>query len=229
MERGLYIAAAGMVAEMVRQDQIANDLANAATPGYKSDRSQQRSFSDLLLQNTKTGETVGTLGEGPLITKQVTDLSPEALRSTGEPTDLAIAGPGYFAVQTSNGVRYTRDGSFKAAANGTLTDQLGNTVLGADRKPVKVNADGTVDVSKVGNFALTGVKKQGDAYFTGTAAGAGKGEVQSGHLEGSGVDAGRTMVDMMASLRAFEAGQKAIQTIDGTLQQAAGQVGSLPA
>jgi flagellar basal-body rod protein FlgF len=229
MERGLYIAAAGMVAEMVRQDQIANDLANAATPGYKSDRAQQRSFSDLLLQNTKTGETVGKLGIGPLITKQVTDLSPEALKSTGEPLDLAIAGPGYFAVQTANGVRYTRDGSFRAAADGTLTDQLGNTVLGTDRKPVKVDADGTVDVKKVGNFALTGVKKQGDAYFTGSAAGAGQGEVQSGCLEGSGVDAGRTMVDMMASLRAFEAGQKAIQTIDGSLQQAAGQVGNLPA
>jgi flagellar basal-body rod protein FlgG len=229
MERGLYIAAAGMVAEMVRQDQIANDLANAATPGYKSDQSQQRSFSDLLLQNTQTGETIGKLGQGPLITKQVTNLDPEALRSTDEPLDLGIAGPGYFAIQTRSGVKYTRDGSFMAAANGTLTDQLGNTVLGTDRKPVKVSADGTVDPSKVGNFALTGVKKQGDSYFSGTAAGAGKGEVQSGVLESSGVDAGRTMVDMMASLRAFEAGQKAITTIDGTLQQAAGQVGTLPA
>ena len=180
MERGLYIAAAGMVAEMVRQDQIANDLANSATPGYKSDRSQQQSFSDLLLQNTQTGETIGKLGQGPLITKKVTDLTPEALRDTGEPLDLGIAGPGYFAVQTDKGVRYTRDGSFKAAANGTLTDQLGNTVLGTDRKPVKVNADGTVDAAKVGNFALTGATKQGDSYFTGTAAGAAKGEVQSG-------------------------------------------------
>jgi flagellar basal-body rod protein FlgF len=228
MERGLYIAAAGMVAEMVRQDQIANDLANSATPGYKADRSQQQSFSDLLLQNTQTGETVGKLGQGPLITKRVTDLSPEALRDTGEPLDLGIAGPGYFAVQTANGVRYTRDGSFKAAASGTLTDQLGNTVLGTDRKPVKVSADGTVDAAKVGAFALTGATKQGDSYFNGTAAGAAKGEVQSGFLEASGVDAGRTMVDMMASLRAFEAGQKAIQTIDGTLQQAAGTVGNLP-
>jgi flagellar basal-body rod protein FlgF len=228
MERGLYIAAAGMVAEQVRQDQIANDLANAATPGYKSDRSQQRQFQDVLLQNSATGEQVGRLGRGPLITKQVTDLTPEGLKATDEPLDLGIAGPGYFGIQTGNGVKYTRDGSFMAAANGTLVDQLGNTVLGTDRKPVKVNADGTVDAAKVGNFALTNVKKAGDSYFTGTAAGTGKGEVQSGVLEGSGVDAGRTMVDMMASLRAFEAGQKAIQTIDGTLQQAAGQVGTLP-
>jgi flagellar basal-body rod protein FlgF len=228
MERGLYIAAAGMVAEMVRQDQISNDLANASTPGYKADRSQQRSFSDLLLENTKTGETVGKLGQGPIITKQVTDLTPEALKSTDEPLDLAIAGPGYFGVQTAAGVRYTRNGAFTANNAGELTDQLGNKVLGTDKKPVKVAADGTVDVSKVGNFALTGVKKSGDSYFTGNAGGAGTGEVQSGVLEGSGVDAGRTMVDMMASLRAYEAGQKAIQTIDSTLQLASSQVGNLP-
>jgi flagellar basal-body rod protein FlgF len=229
MERGLYIAAAGMVAEMVRQDQIANDLANAATPGYKADQSQQRSFQDMLLENTKTGEKVGVLGAGPLITKQVTDFTPEALKSTDEPLDLAIAGPGFFAIQTDAGVRYTRNGAFKANTAGELTDQMGNKVLGTDRRPVKVAADGTVDVAKVGNFALDDPKKAGDSYFTGTAAGAGKGEVQSGYLEGSGVEAGRTMVDMMASLRAYEAGQKAIQTIDSTLQLASSQVGNLPA
>jgi flagellar basal-body rod protein FlgF len=229
MERGLYIAAAGMVAEMVRQDQISNDLANAATPGYKSDQSQQQSFNDLLLQNTKTGETIGKLGQGPLITKTVTDLDPDALKPTQEPLDLAIEGQGYFGVQTAAGVRFTRDGSFQANAQGYLTDQQGNTVLGQDRKPVKINADGTVDTARVGNFALTGVRKQGDSYFTGTAAGRGTGEIRSGYLESSNVEAGKVMVDMMASLRAFEAGQKAIQTIDGTLQQAAGQVGNLPA
>ena len=52
MERGLYIAASGMLAEQVRQDQIANDLANASTPGYKADRAAQASFGDLLLQNS---------------------------------------------------------------------------------------------------------------------------------------------------------------------------------
>jgi flagellar basal-body rod protein FlgG len=229
MERGLYIAAAGMVAEMVRQDQIANDLANAATPGYKADRAEQRSFHDLLLQNTKTGQRVGPLGSGPLITAQVTDLRPETLRSTGEPLDLAISGDGWFAVQTPQGVRYTRDGSFRSAADGTLVDALGNKVLGKNNQPVQVKSDGTVDASLVGCFALNNASKQGDAMFTGTPTGQAGGQVSSGVLEASGVDAARTMVDMMASLRAFEAGQKAITTIDQTLQQAAGQVGNLPA
>jgi flagellar basal-body rod protein FlgG len=60
MERGLYIAASGMLAEQVRQDQLANDLANASTPGYKADNSEQASFSDLLLWNSSTGAPVGS-------------------------------------------------------------------------------------------------------------------------------------------------------------------------
>jgi len=228
MERGLYIAAAGMVAEMVRQDQIANDLANAATPGYKADRAEQQSFSDLLLQNTKTGQTIGPLGSGPVITKQVTDFEPEPLRATNEPLDLAISGDGFFAVQTSRGVRYTRNGAFQSGADGTLVDALGNHVLSTTGKTVKVADDGTIVPSQVGVFTVSSPTKEGDALFAGKAAGKATGEVRSGALESSGVDAGRTMVDMMASLRAFEAGQKAIQTIDQSLQLAAGQVGNLP-
>ena len=59
MERGLFIAASGMLAEQVRQDQIANDLANASTPGYKPDRAAQSVFGELLLQNRQTGAAVG--------------------------------------------------------------------------------------------------------------------------------------------------------------------------
>jgi flagellar basal-body rod protein FlgF len=228
MERGLYIAAAGMLAEMVRQDQIANDLANAATPGYKADRASQKSFGQLLLANTRTGQAVGGLGQGPRIDRQVTDLAPEPLRNTGEPLDLAVAGDGYFGIQTSRGIRFTRGGAFSAAADGTLTDQLGNKVLGPNNQPVKVNADGTVDVTKVGIFSVPQPRKDGDGYFSGAAQGTPTGQVVSGALEGSGVDAARTMVDMIASLRAFEAGQRVITTIDSTLGQAAGQVGGLP-
>ena len=58
MDRGLYIAASGMLAEQIRQDQIANDLANASTPGYKADRTAQRTFGELLLSSS-SGQPVG--------------------------------------------------------------------------------------------------------------------------------------------------------------------------
>lgn len=228
MERGLYIAASGMLAEMARQDQLANDLANASTPGYKADRTSQKAFGDLLLSNTQTGQQIGRLGSGSAIDKQVTDFTQQALRQTDQPLDLAIQGEGFFGVKTAQGVRYTRDGSFVADAKGNLTDKLGHQVLGAGNQPVTVDADGKIDTSKVAVFAMKSAVKQGDSYFTGTSTGTATGTVRSGALEGSGVDPARAMIDLMSSLRALEATQRAITTIDSTLQQTASQVGNLP-
>jgi flagellar basal-body rod protein FlgF len=159
MERGLYIAATGMVAEMVRQDQIANDLANASTPGYKADRSSQSSFGDLLLSNTVTGQVVGPLGMGAQIDRIVTDTSAAALRETGEPLDFAVQGDGWFGVQTPQGVRYTRNGQFALSPQGTLIDGMGNQVLGRNGGPVRANGDGTVDAGRVGVFNVANPRK----------------------------------------------------------------------
>jgi flagellar basal-body rod protein FlgG len=226
MDRGLYIAASGMLAEMARQDLLANDLANASTAGYKSDRAEQKSFQDVLLSNTRTGAPVGPIGTGAAITRQVTDFSAEPLKDTGEPLDFAIAGDGFFAVQTAQGQRFTRNGAFQTSANGRLVDQFGNAVLDQRGRPLTVGADGTVDPRQLGVFAVTSPRKAGDGVFTGTAAGRATGQARSGALEGSGVDPTRAMIDMIASLRAFESGQKVIQTVDQTLEQAATKVGS---
>jgi flagellar basal-body rod protein FlgF len=228
MERGLYIAASGMLAEMQRQDQIANELANVSTPGYKGDRSSRQSFGDLLLSNTQTGQVVGPLGLGAHIARTVTDLTGAPARQTNEPLDFAISGDGFFAVRTPQGVRFTRNGQFGASAGGTLVDQLGNQVLSQSNQPIRVQADGTVPPGGVGVFAVTNPRKAGDSLFTGTAAGRAAGSVQSGALEGSGVEPARAMVDMIASMRSFEAGQKVITTIDGTLEKATTQVGNIP-
>jgi flagellar basal-body rod protein FlgF len=226
MNRGLYVAASGMIAQQARQDQLSNDLANAATPGYKPDRTAQRAFGELLVRNVTGDQTVGTMAAGVRLEDQTVDLRPAPLRQTDEPLDLAIDGEGYFGVRTADGVRYTRNGRFATGADGTLVDQQGNAVLGRDGNPLRLQADGTVDTATVGVFDLNAVAKAGDGQFTGTAAGQAAGRVRSGALEGSGVDAARTMVEMMANLRAYEAGQKAITTIDDTLGRAA-QLGSI--
>jgi flagellar basal-body rod protein FlgG len=216
-----------MVTEMARQDALANDLANVSTPGYKADHVTQRSFGDLLLDNTRTHQPIGRLGAGVRINRQVTDLTPQAVRETGEPLDLAIQGEGFFAVRTAQGIRYTRNGSFSADARGGVVDQLGNPVLDANRQQLQTKPDGTVDATKVGVFSVPGARKQGETLFTGVARGNATGVARTGGLEGSGADPTRTMVDMIASLRAFESGQRAITTIDETLRLATGQVGSL--
>jgi flagellar basal-body rod protein FlgG len=228
MERGLYIAASGMLAEMVRQDQIANDLANASTPGYKADRATQKSFGDILLANTVDGQTVGPLGLGSRIDSIVTDASPAPARDTGEPLDFAVVGEGWFGVQTPQGTRYTRNGQFAVSPQGTLIDGMGNQVMGKGGGTVTVGKDGKVDPRLIGIFNLTGVRKIGNSYVTGAASGAATGTIRQGALEGSNADPARSMVDMIASFRAFESGQRVIRTIDETLAKASNVVGGMP-
>jgi flagellar basal-body rod protein FlgF len=228
MERGLYIAASGMLSEMVRQDQIANDLANASTPGYKSDRATQKSFGDILLSNSVTGQTVGPLGLGSQIDGIVTDTTAAPVRETGEPLDFAVEGDGWFGVQTPQGLRYTRNGQFGISPQGTLVDSMGNQVIGQNGGPVPVGADGRPDPRQVGVFTVNNPRKVGDSYVTGAAGGRAAGLVRQGALEGSNADPSRSMVDMIASFRAFESGQRVIRTIDETLAKASNVVGGMP-
>jgi flagellar basal-body rod protein FlgG len=227
MDLGLDIAASGMVAEQVRQDQLANDLANSSTPGFKPDETPQHSFGAVLLANTEGGEAIGSVNEGVELGKAFTNMTPGTMQETGEPLDFGIVGDGFFAVKTPQGVRYTRDGQFTTSAQGVLTDASGNPVLDAKGGQIKVSATGTVPASAVGVFEVPGAVKQGENLYTGTAAGKPSGTVRQGSLEGSGVDAAKTMVEMITSLRSFQSGQQAIQAIGQTLQEAASQVGSL--
>ena len=228
MERGLYIAASGMIAEQARQDLIANDLANASTPGYKSDRATQRAFDEVLLQNTQNGTPIGALGQGVAIDRQATDWRPQPIRQTEEPLDFAIQGEGFFAVQGANGVQYTRNGRFSASPDGVLTTATGETVMGRNGQPVRVGAGGIVDPSQLQVVQLTNPRKAGEGFVTGQPGAQVPGTtVKSGALEGSGSDPARAMVDMIASMRAFESGQRVIRTIDDTLAKAANDVGQL--
>jgi len=226
MDLGLSIAASGMVAEQVRQAQLANDLANASTPGYKPDQAPQHSFGELLVASSP-GAPVGSLDEGVALGRTHTDMTPAAISETGEPLDFAIEGSGFFAVRTAQGVRYTRDGQFIGNAQGILTDASGNPVLGQGGATIAVGAGRRVAAASVGVFEVPGAEKQGENLYTGTAAGKGSGSVRQGALEGSGVNASTVMIDMITALRTFQSGQQAIQAIGHTLQEAASQVGTL--
>ena len=227
MDTGLYIAASGMLAQQVREDQLANDLSNASTPGYKTDASVQSDFGSMLLANTANGQQIGSINTGVQLGTPVTDMTPQALHSTGQPLDFGIAGTGFFAVRTSSGVEYTRDGQFEEAANGLLVDGQGNDVLSQNGAPVAVSAQGTVSASSLGVFNVTNPSKQGDNYYTGAAAGRAAGVVKQGELEDSAVDPVNTMVHMITATQTYQAGENAIQTIDSTMQESAQAVGSL--
>jgi flagellar basal-body rod protein FlgF len=227
MDLGLFIAASGMVTEQTRQDQLSNDLANASTPGYKPDESPQHSFGEVLLANTEGGTSIGSVNEGVSLGKTYTDMTPASLQETGEPLDFALQGSGFFAVKTSQGVRYTRDGQFTTSAGGILTDQSGNPVLSQSGGQIKVPTGGRVAAGELGTFELTAPAKQGENLYQGSPSGKASATVRQGYLEGSGVDAAKVMIEMITSLRSFQSGQQAIQAIGQTLNQASTQVGSL--
>jgi flagellar basal-body rod protein FlgF len=226
MDRGLYIAASGMVAQELRQDQLSNELANASTPGYKPDRVGQRSFEQLLLGNTVTGQSIGTIDLGVQAVQEGTDLNPQPLHDTGQPLDFGIEGTGYFAVRTPQGVRYTRDGQFSASAQGLLVDGSGDPVLGAGGNTIPVSGS-SVSANALGVFNLGGATKVGDNQFTGTVTGRSTSVVRAGSLEDSGVDTTKTMLDVLANLRYYQSGQQSIQAVGADMRLAATQVGNL--
>ena len=228
MDLGLNIASAGMLAEQVQEDQLSNDLANASTPGYKASSSVQQSFGDMLLYNTSNGQYVGSIDTGVEVKKGATDLAQGPLSPTGDPLDFAISGSGFFAVKTASGVQYTRNGQFSKDNQGLLVDQFGDDVLSQNGSPIKVGADDTVPSTALGVFALKNPSQLGNNNFSGAVTGRGTGEVQSGQLEGSGIDPIQAMVQMESALDAYTAGQQTIGTIGQTMQESASSVGSIP-
>jgi flagellar basal-body rod protein FlgF len=234
MERSLYVVASAMVAELARQQRIANDLANASTPGYKSETSTQRSFDDMLLFSRMSGVEVGPAGLGVLDTPPQLDLTQGSIEPTEEPLDLALEGQGWFSIATPGGVLYTRDGQFRTNAAGAITTADGNIVQGVDGRPILVKTgakiliqtDGTVQsgTQTVGRLRVVNLgnpQRAADGLYSGREAGPPTGTfVRQGGLESAGLDSATTMIDMIVSLRAFEAGQRVIKAADETLQRA---------
>jgi flagellar basal-body rod protein FlgG len=239
MDRSLYIMASGMLTELARQDRIANDLANAATPGYKRTVATQHAFGDILLESRRNGAPLGDVGFGVEEAGSRVDLTQGALRMTEEPLDVALDGEGFFTVATANGMRYTRDGQFRVDADGKLVTAVGDTVLGTNGKPIVVGAgvkpaiatDGTIEPGgKLAVTLLSNPTKVDGGFFTGGVAEPAKSTaVRQGYLEQPNATAAETMVDMIESLRAFEADQRVLHAIDESLQrgiQAGGLTGT---
>lgn len=153
MDSGYYAAMTGLVARTQALDMAATNLANAQTPGYRAER---EFFRSVLMgpdaANSQLGRTVndyGLVGGDRLSSLQ------GALQSTGNPFDVAIEGDGYFVVQTANGIRYTRDGSFRRATDGRLVTAAGEPVLSTTRQPIQV-PPGEVSIGAAGNLSVAG-------------------------------------------------------------------------
>src|SRR5579862_886677 len=240
MDSGYYAACAGLAAQTQALELVAHNLANVGTTGY---RAQQMTFRSLL-----TGS--GGVGLNPLnaavnnfgvLSGSRLDLTSGSLAPTGNPLDVAVAGKGFFAVQTEQGgVLYTRNGSFHVTAAGQLMTSQGSAVLGQQgpvtipNGNVAISSDGTISVEgnvvdklQLAEFAPgTNLTALGDATYSapaGAALPAVASSVSQGMLEGSNVGAMEGVVQLITVQRNAEMLSRALSAFDSQLNQTAVQ------
>jgi flagellar basal-body rod protein FlgG len=161
MDPALRAAATGMMAQQLRTEVIANNLANVNTTSFK--RSQAH-FQDLLYQTVQATQTVGgqeaettqaiQIGRGVRLAAVQRLHTQGPIEQTGRSLDLAIEGEGFFQVEMPNGdLRYTRDGSLTISDQGTLVTESGYTVVPGVKIPTDANE---VQISRTGIVTAMG-------------------------------------------------------------------------
>jgi len=231
MSSGYYAACTGLVSRTQALDTIANNLANASTPGF---RASHNVFSSILAASTTSPLSVlnQDANDYGVLTGARLDESQGPLEQTGNDLDLAIEGPGYFSVQTLGGLQYTRGGNFRVSPQGQLTTAAGDPVLGENGpivivgQPVSISPDGTVSV----NGAIAGrvklvefqpnasISSRGGSYYSAPATealAASQSSVRQGMLEGSNVNPIRGVVELISAQREVEA-MRRVLTMFGT-------------
>lgn len=254
MIRALKTASTGMSAQKNYIDVIANNLANVNTTGYKRSSIE---FQDLLYETirstgvaddmqryTPTQLQVG-YGTRPIATQK--SFSQGEMQQTDNPLDIAIQGNGFIQVDLADGsYGYTRDGSIKLSADGTLVTSEGykiepNIVIPREATNINISKNGMVSVLvggdpepvELGQITLAtfmnpaGLKNMGGNLYKETA-GSGQPEVNTpgsnntgtlaqGYLEASNVEVVDEMVQMIMAQRAYEINSKVITTSEQML------------
>jgi flagellar basal-body rod protein FlgF/flagellar basal-body rod protein FlgG len=152
MDSGYYAAMTGLMARTQALDTAAANLANAQTPGYRAEREY---FRSALLDSGPASQLGQAMNYYGLLGGDRLNLSQGPIQTTGNPLDLAIEGQGFFQVQTQNGARFTRDGSFHRSQAGTLVTDKGEPVLSSAGKPIQV-PPGEVSVGANGVLSVAG-------------------------------------------------------------------------
>lgn len=203
-------------------------------------------------QYNRNKVAIGNMNLGVKIGETYHDFSQGSLRETGNTYDLALSGDGFFTIQTTNkqgvtSTKYTRDGSFTVTTDGYLVTRDGDYVLDTNGNRIQIpgaqtannvafDAGGNVlvDGQQVATLGIAGFANPqalllyGENMYEPTAAAglqAGTATVNQGYLEMSNTNVIEEMVDMITITRAYEAGQKMIQTVDGTLEKAVNEIG----
>lgn len=253
MIKGLYAAASAMLAGVHRQSSLAHNVSNMDTPGFKQVMISLKDFRQVPViqppvESSVNGRIrqVGHLGLGVQPDSQEDDFSAGSLQFTGHTLDFAIQGPGFFQVQTPEGIRYTRDGRFNRDANGQLVTVDGYLALDEAGQPITLPENASLTASEDGALFVDGAPagRLGVAAFNDPAAeltrdspntfiASGQpsntelGIVVQGYLEASNVNAAQLMTQMVQVARHYEAAHQMVQNQDDLLGRAIATLGKL--
>jgi flagellar basal-body rod protein FlgF len=215
---------------------VANNIANVATTGFRAERLV---FAEVLVETDTDGGNLSMAAPRA----HFTDPSPGGFRATGGTFDLAIEGEGFFQIQTPQGPRLTRAGSFIRDAEGTVMTMEGHALLGTGGGPVQVPADaqaiaigldGTISadgrpVGQVGVFVAppdTLLREEGVRFrATGAVTPAPDARVAQGFLEGSNVSPVAELSRMIEVQRTYELGQSFLDLEDQRVRDAVRTLG----
>ena len=226
-----------MLGQIEQQDVISNNLANCNSSGFKRQRVGFSAFSVEMANALQGRPSLGTDHVRSMlpIAFDRQDWKQGEMKDTGSETNLAIDGPGYFVVKTPTGQqRLTRDGSFELDKANRLVTTEGELALG-NKGPITLpantrEADGTVkkswEIGPDGTISADGAvidKLRIDLPKDSQASKPGR--VVQGQIESSNVSAIEETTSMITALRAYEANQRVIQSIDQTLDKIINQVG----
>ncbi|MDA1055556.1 MAG: flagellar basal-body rod protein FlgF [Planctomycetota bacterium] len=236
MSYGMYLSAAGADVQSARLQVISNNLANANTPGFKRDFAilQARHAEAIERGEVAAGQRgIEDLGGGVQMSETVTDFSAGALRQTGNKTDLAINGDGFFLVEKDGEPLLTRAGNFHFSTAGQLQSEQGYPVMSLEGGPVAIDPirpwsfteDGGIEqggdallLALVQPASLGDLVKAGENMFSPladvTPVPAADRSVKSGYLEQSGVKPAIEMMELIETSRAYEANIRMIQSQD---------------
>jgi flagellar basal-body rod protein FlgF len=239
---GIRSLVPSMLTQWQRHETFANNLANVSTPGFKADDVTLTPRNPALVAGALPGVGVTSLGDAAVV--QWTDFGQGAVRLTGRALDVALDGPGFMAVDTPAGTRYTRAGALDVNREGYLVTASGQPVLGdggpllvgSSRVTISAGGDIAVDGRRVGALRLVEfdrnvhMVKQGANLFApadpAAAPRAARGtSVVGGALEASNVNAVGVMVNMIDVLRKYETAQRVIQTEDETTRRVTNDIG----
>jgi flagellar basal-body rod protein FlgF/flagellar basal-body rod protein FlgG len=236
MNNGIYTASTGLLARTQELDQAANNLANANTTGFRGSRV---SFKTQMM-TTSASVSARAVNSYGVLGSTHTDFSQGSLQETGNPLDLALEGPGFFAVQAPGGVQYTRNGNFHITRNGGLVTAQGFPVLGANG-PItlptgnaEISSAGVISVNGdvAGQLQLTGfdpsteLTPMGAANFSApanAATPASQLSVRQGSLESSNINPVESAVSLIEIQRNAEMMQRALTTFHDEFNKIAAQ------